>query len=55
MQVTKEDCFAYREKVLNTKEHCDALYVLKCEGCKFYKTMEQYKADLKKYGMGITE
>ena len=40
----KTDCFAYRVGT-SGKEYCDALKIMKCEGCSFYKTKEQVAAD----------
>lgn len=43
-----KDCFAFR--ISNGRCRCDALIEMKCEGCKFYKSKETYKEQLKKYG-----
>lgn len=45
---TKKDCFGYCKET----NGCSALDKLYCktEKCGFYKTKEQYKADMKKYG-----
>ncbi len=32
------DCFAFKQR------SCGALTVKKCEGCSFYKTIEEYEA-----------
>jgi hypothetical protein len=37
-----QDCFAYKNK------RCIALKVIKCDGCNFYKTKEQYELDKQK-------
>lgn len=44
----KTDCFAYSKK--RTTEDCKVLKHLFCknENCKFYKTVEQHKADVEK-------
>ena len=38
----RKDCFAYRELRENVAK-CDALNVINCENCKFFKTIEEYK------------
>lgn len=45
----KKDCFAYIEKDEKGNEKCNALIALFCkkEKCKFYKTKEQYRQELK--------
>ena len=45
MQV-KTDCFAYAVK--DGKETCRALKKLDCEGCKYYKTVEQLEYEQRK-------
>lgn len=42
------DCFAYNEKL----KTCSVLSEMVCKKrkCSFYKTEQQYKDDLKKYG-----
>ena len=37
-QEERPDCFAYKNP-----EECDILNVKKCEGCRFYKTKEEYE------------
>ena len=39
----KTDCFAFKRT-----DRCIALTTMKCEGCSFYKTVEQYEADKRK-------
>lgn len=34
-----QDCFAYRN------QKCLVLKIKECDGCGFYKTLEQYQAD----------
>ncbi len=45
----KEDCFGYK-----TSSFCSALNKMYCktEECSFYKTNEQHRSDMKKYGNG---
>ena len=47
----KTDCFAYRpERIrINPCSALDDLYC-KCEICSFYKTKEQFDAEIEKYG-----
>ena len=47
--IVKEDCFAYHMAKSGTKQ-CMALKELHCEGCKFYKTKEEYEGGKNKYG-----
>lgn len=41
------DCFAYKAE--NEKACCNALKILDCMGCNFYKTVEQAAIDRAKY------
>lgn len=44
MVLYKEDCFAYCPEVFGTfHSRCSALKTCKCEDCKFYKTVADYK------------
>lgn len=40
----KYDCFAYD----SYRKTCPPLVQMRCEGCAFYKTVEQHKADRRK-------
>ncbi len=46
----KRDCFAYKK--MRSIESCRALRCLYCakERCAFYKTVEQHKKEMEKYG-----
>lgn len=50
----KKDCFAIRLSYLDNKKiyRCDALNILQCEGCRFYKSLEEHlqSKNLSKYG-----
>lgn len=45
----REDCFAF--EIRRSRAVCNALTELNCTNCKFYKTEDEYKKELKKYGM----
>ncbi len=38
----KKGCFAYK-----SKDYCTALITMDCTNCRFYKTKEQYKKEIK--------
>lgn len=49
MVLYKEDCFAYCPEGFGTfHSRCSALNFCKCENCKFYKTVADYKNGLAK-------
>lgn len=37
----KKNCFAYKDK--GYKKICSALNHISCDGCKFYKTKQEYE------------
>lgn len=45
--ITKEDCFSYRKAGIVGR--CIILNTKTCDKCKFYKTVAQFKEDLKRY------
>lgn len=52
MEAVRKDCFAYKTE--NGKIKCIALREMECTKgqCKFYKSREQYRKEVKKYGFG---
>ena len=42
-----KECFAHR--TVNGYEKCIALKEMKCNNCKFFKTIDEYEDGLKKY------
>ncbi len=45
--INKSDCFSFRKAGIVGR--CLILETKTCDKCKFYKTKEQFKEDLKKY------
>lgn len=45
--VYKKDCFAYH-KLTEYSAMCGALKEMRCDGCKFYKTVERCKEEIEK-------
>lgn len=45
VEQVKKDCFGYHKGRYGTADYCDALEVLDCVGCPFFKTKEKFRQD----------